>query len=634
MDHYDLGIPKSLVSTLVEVFFDNAYNATLVLHKMLFLESLERGRANPHVVLSICAWAANFYRDQNGQATLKDHGFMVEWARKAGRLVFQQPEDLHEDKIVTLMTLGLFWYSQGSWRVSQFYKGVGCQLLYVIGLEPAKLYADNAFEAEMRRRRLWACYLMQCQSADNLSFFEPLVDLSSLSLPWPEEDFDIGVSRQPSECLDSSRSTAAGGHSLYAEVIRGLTLWYSVHSLIKCRETDISERITSLHAFDEKLSSWWQEVSPDFKLTPSKVTEMATDARSFPKILLLNAVYHQSLGALHASIIPLFSWSPGDSSWLTSRHCSAQLAFEHACSFSELVKTVVSTYARPGAIPTFVAYAAYSGCAIQMPFMWCSNPTVQGRIRANVKANIQLIQSVAVYWKFAALLQIHVGCLYEIHRMLPNTLEDEPRYIDIRKLVDFKVNASHARASILGFIDILRPKGDGVVDSGDETKDLGIEQATVGHDLATRSSIHDDPMYDLQSALIRQQPGEDSPVALPSDFPQTCEHLRGSDSNVNHVSSHPEINVNQTQHQQQGEAWPQHNQADIGFGPPFPPQGQGVTERLTLDPYYPFFDQTMLDLFPNGEMPDLSQLDTELSNLEYFDVEHWNAGSTDPGEEG
>ncbi|EXJ67739.1 uncharacterized protein A1O5_09085 [Cladophialophora psammophila CBS 110553] len=217
--------------------------------------------------------------------------------------------------------------------------------------------------------------------------------------------------------------------------------------------------------------------------------------------------------------------------------------------------------------------------------------------------------------------------------MLPNTLEDEPRYIDIRKLVDFKVNASHARASILGFIDILRPKGDGVVDSGDETKDLGIEQATVERDMATRSPIHDDPMHDLQSALIRQQPREDSPVALPSDFPQTREYLRGTDSSVNHVPTQPEINVNQTQHQQQGEPWPQHNQADIGFGPPFPLQGQGVTERLTLDPYYPFFDQTMLDLFPNGEMPDLSQLDTELSNLEYFDVEGWNAGSTDPGEE-
>ncbi|OQV00209.1 Fungal specific transcription factor domain-containing protein [Cladophialophora immunda] len=581
----------------------------------------------------------SFYRDQNGQATLKDHGFMTEWARKAGRLVFQQPEDLHEDKIVTLMTLGLFWYSQGSWRVSQFYKGiaehhhctfmgvrslfagVACQLLYVIGLEPGKLYGNNAFESEMRRRRLWACYLMQCQSADSLSFFQPLVDLSSLSLPWPEDDFNAGVSTQPSKCLDSK---GVAGESLYAEVIIGLTFWHSVHSLIKCRETDISERISALHAFDEKISRWWQQVSPAFKLTPSKVIEMANDIPFFPQILLLNAVYHQSLGALHASIIPLFSWSPGDNSWLTSRHCSAQLAFEHACTFSELVERVVSTYSRPSAIPTFVAYAAYSGCAIQIPFMWCSNPEVRCRIRANVKANIQIIQSVAVYWKFAALLQIHVGCLYEIHLTHRNTLEDEPRHIDIRKLVDFKVNASHARASILGFIDILRPKGDGFVDSGDENKDLGIELGTVRNDLPTRSSIHDGPMYDLHSGLIQQEPLENSPVALQSGFAQTTDSLRGSETNVNHGPAQLEINVNQAQYQQQAEPLPQPNQFDIESAPLFQLQDQGVTERLTLDPCYPFFDQTMLDLFPNGEMPDLSQLETDPNYLEYFGLEGWD----------
>lgn len=68
------------------------------------------------------------YRDQHGEATLKDHGFMVEWARKAGRLVFQQLEDFHEEKIVMLTILGLFWYSQGSWRVSQSYKGISIAL--------------------------------------------------------------------------------------------------------------------------------------------------------------------------------------------------------------------------------------------------------------------------------------------------------------------------------------------------------------------------------------------------------------------------------------------------------------------------------------------------------------------------
>ncbi len=55
-----LGISKSLIYTLVEVYYENAYNARLLLHKGLFLESLAAGTANPHVVLSVCAWAAKY----------------------------------------------------------------------------------------------------------------------------------------------------------------------------------------------------------------------------------------------------------------------------------------------------------------------------------------------------------------------------------------------------------------------------------------------------------------------------------------------------------------------------------------------------------------------------------------------
>ena len=184
---------------------------------------------------------------------------------------------------------------------------------------------------------------------------------------------------------------------------------------------EASERIAGIHQLDEKISKWWQRVTPDFKLTPSKVAEMANEMQFFSRALLLNAVYYQSLGALHASIVPLFSWSPSDSSWLVARQCSAQVAFEQACSFSELIKAVISNKARPSAIPTFVAYAAYSGCAIQIPFMWCSNSTVQSRIHANVKANIEMIKAVAVYWKFAALL-VRKSLLYFTSGILLNAL--------------------------------------------------------------------------------------------------------------------------------------------------------------------------------------------------------------------
>lgn len=48
---------------------------------------------------------------------------MIEWAKKAGKLVFQEAEELHEDNLVTFFNLALFWHSQGSWRVSYLHKG-------------------------------------------------------------------------------------------------------------------------------------------------------------------------------------------------------------------------------------------------------------------------------------------------------------------------------------------------------------------------------------------------------------------------------------------------------------------------------------------------------------------------------
>jgi hypothetical protein len=58
-DHY-LGVPKALISTLIQVYYDNVYNATLLFHKASFLQSVAAGTVRPHVVLSVCAWAAKY----------------------------------------------------------------------------------------------------------------------------------------------------------------------------------------------------------------------------------------------------------------------------------------------------------------------------------------------------------------------------------------------------------------------------------------------------------------------------------------------------------------------------------------------------------------------------------------------
>lgn len=176
----------------------------------------------------------------------------------------------------------------------------------------------------------------------------------------------------------------------------------SVFALVKSPESSVAERITGIHALDYDLSRWWSEMQPDFKLDSRDEATVPKDRLGI--ILLLNLVYHQSLCALHASIIPLFSWSTADDGWFSARQSSAQIAFEHACMASTKINHVLSLH--PDLIPThsFIAYAAYSGCAIQMPFMWCLNATVQHRAITSIRANVKMIRQTAPYWKFAAIL--------------------------------------------------------------------------------------------------------------------------------------------------------------------------------------------------------------------------------------
>jgi hypothetical protein len=207
--------------------------------------------------------------------------------------------------------------------------------------------------------------------------------------------------------------------------------------------------------------------------------------------------------------------------------------------------------------------------------------------------------------------------------MQPNDLEDEPRHVDVRKLIDIKVDASYARTSILGFIEILRPKGDGYVNSGDESNDLGIQKVSQ----SSHGNTPEAPSNRRHENQNLLWPGNSLSDTVPSEQPQV-QHPIQQDHSLSSLnpSMHSRASANDEYHQSL-------EQTEIA-GPlqpqdqPLPQfQDQDITERWTLDPYYPFFDQTMLDLFPNGEMPDLSQLETELVGLDYFEPGTWNEAS-------
>lgn len=93
-----------------------------------------------------------------------------------------------------------------------------------------------------------------------------------------------------------------------------------------------------------------------------------------------------------------------DNAWISARQTSAQVAYEHAIAASEMIEAVLSSSHKLSSIPSFVGYAAYCSCAIQTPFTFSSSESIRERARNNVKSNVKMIQALAKYWKFTALL--------------------------------------------------------------------------------------------------------------------------------------------------------------------------------------------------------------------------------------
>ncbi|RVX67076.1 hypothetical protein B0A52_08319 [Exophiala mesophila] len=594
-----LGISESLVYTLVDVYFENAYNANLLLNKGRFLESLVAGTVADHLILSLCAYAANFYRDRNGEAPLRDHGFMIEWAKRAGSLVFRDAESLCGENIVTFCILATFWYAQGSWRLSYLHKANACNLLQVAGISFVKHHAQNSLESEIQRRRLWSCYFMHCALMENPASFEPIANLSELPLPSADPDFEAGFVRGPFATFENGRS----GASILAELIRGFRLWGKVFALVKLPEASVADRFTKIYSLDDSLVAWWSALKPDYRLTPA--TLPSVPSHQLPGALLMNITYHQSMCALHASVVPLFSWTPSENNWASARQASAQKTYEHAVAISDLIAATLDAHPKLAMTHSFIAYAAYSGCAVQIPFTWSSNPVIKKRATTNVSQNMRMIRLMTPYWKFAALLERQLGCLFRIHEKFSVDLEDEPRNVDIRKLIGFKINAVDARKSILGFTDILRSRDHGYVNSGEENNDPTIQDQPdedVQQQIPDNTPIdHEAPNTDV--TRVRDMDGRERNLSLDSILLHSAESM-------------PPLNSNECgpDHQPQAQA-PPSSYTDQ-------PSLSGM-EQQSYDVWPPFFHPTMLDVLPDSEMLNLPQVDLSSVDLDYLEPENW-----------
>ncbi|OJJ68573.1 hypothetical protein ASPBRDRAFT_68120 [Aspergillus brasiliensis CBS 101740] len=478
------GIPQTLMHKLIDVYFLHVYNARLLVHRPTFLQQLADNAVPDHVVLSMCALASSFLSDANGKLWLRENEFGREWAKRAGQLVFCEAEHPRHENIPTFINLALFWYAEGEWIKSAVYKF--CDVKHLItqipswtanGLLIARLSGmpmrhracEVPIHIELKSRRIWACLVTNSFSPEG-HLEQGLLSEAARDyiLPCPEDDFE----KKETMCGETLSSGIRDG-SAYGELIRVLTFWDKVCSLIQKPWHNFSSRLGAIHEIDNHISNWRSELPPFLKIDGERIpSELQIP---LPILFGLHIIYHQCLCSLHASIVPLFCWGSSVEPFSSARQMSAQIAYDNANSVSNLAKMILNGAYEASRTPSFVGYACYCACAIQIPFLRCANPSVSAQAKQNILTNLKLIQQMGQYWRFISLLGINIRTIYEVHSNYPCNVDDEPKNMDASKLNELRIDAERARSSILVHNNILRGRTGSAAQLDADVTDLGLD---------------------------------------------------------------------------------------------------------------------------------------------------------------
>ncbi|KAK4501127.1 hypothetical protein PRZ48_006933 [Zasmidium cellare] len=390
---------------------------------------------------------------------------MTEWANQAGRLVLAQAHTFDEDNVVSYCILALFWFTQGSWRIAMLYKANAFALYQALGVKKNALPGESALQAELRRRRFWACFLLECHSMCELPAVRGITDPYTIPLPWPGSALNAGYSPDPPLYLKSSQDRLG---SLYAHFIRGMHIWSSIASLMR----DAGGNGLDIHQLEEDTTQWWNMA----RLSCTISDPWIDDSMDYVHKLLIRLVYHQSMLAINAWRVPLFSGSKHRSSFSTDAalQISAQEALHHAEEISGLAAHIMhfgSSDRILMALPSFPSYAAFCSCTIQLHFVHCKVPNLSEKFATNISKSLQVLRGMAKYWKSAKLMAAFIDVLNLLHAQTDTHLETEPKFLT--DAAPLRVPPSSydypLPSSMLDFVPFFRPlNGDGVLPSDQE----------------------------------------------------------------------------------------------------------------------------------------------------------------------
>ncbi|KIY00163.1 uncharacterized protein Z520_03848 [Fonsecaea multimorphosa CBS 102226] len=438
--------PQHIQEHLAEVFFDCVYGQSyLLLHKPSFMRKLKAGTIPPVLILAVCAISARF--STHPQVSTEPAFLRGEqWATPARRIV----EKRHYEPNITILTamlmLGLHYFGTCEGGLSWSFGGQAMRMGYALQLhreldhDPLgrNQIANNSNEnkkggpkppelsftdREIRRRTMWACYLMDTfnsSGTERPSFLNE--DYYQIQLPIKESHFQMEVpgatedlygnvpmSSGNKSSLDNNAGDVAAeakaNMGVAAYIVRGVVLWKRIVKYLNLggKEKDphpIWDPLSQFATLQRQISQLKSSLPDDITYTPENLATHASE-RLANQYLLLHIILAQTSLFLHRFAIPTqpshrphhhyYTQQGMPKAFLTA---SANIVLESASLISKLIADATGhTLTVP-----FAGYCAYAAATVHVWGIFSKNSALEQQSKENLRHNYKYLTRMKRYW--------------------------------------------------------------------------------------------------------------------------------------------------------------------------------------------------------------------------------------------
>lgn len=433
---YDALPPKHLQEHLAEVFFDCVYGQSyLLLHKPSFMRKLKADAVPPVLILAVCAISARF--STHPQVSTEPAFLRGEqWATPARTIV----EKRHFEPNITVLTcmviLGLHYFGTCEGGLSWSFGGQAMRMGYALQLhkeldhdplglaqaeraaasgKPVPQMQELSFtDREIRRRTMWACFLMDTfnsSGSERPSFLNE--DYMFIQLPIKEshfrmevpshtEDLDGHVPLRPSRSsLEDHEAEAKANMGVAAYVIRAVVIWKRVVQYLNLggKEKDahpIWDPLSQFANLQRQIGQLKASLPSSLQYNQDNLQAHITE-RLANQFIFLHIVLAQNSLFLHRFAIPTEPNTHRPYHPSTPKPFLSTAATTVLEAASTISKLLADSTGHTLVVP-FAGYCAYASATVHVWGIFSKNVGLENSSRENLRHNYKYLNRMKRYW--------------------------------------------------------------------------------------------------------------------------------------------------------------------------------------------------------------------------------------------